>query len=202
MIQVLLAEDMPMIRSALAALLGLESDIEVVAEVGDGDAVLPAALRHRPHVAVLDVNLPGRDGVTAAQQLHEALPSCGTVILTSLNRPAVLRRALEARTSGLLLKEAPSDQLVDAIRRVASGARAIDPQLALDAWELGDNPLTKRETEVLRLTGQGADPKEIARTLFLSAGTVANYLATAAVKLNARNRIDAVRIASEAGWLS
>jgi two-component system response regulator DesR len=200
-IKVLLAEDMNMVRGALAALLGMESDIEVVAELESGDHILPTALAHRPDVAVLDIDLPGMDGLTAAGLLYERLPVCRCVILTSLSRPGNLRRAMAAHVAGFILKDAPADRLADAIRGVAGGRRVIDPQLALSAWDVAENPLTVREVEVLRLTANGAEPAEIAATLFLSLGTVRNYLTTTVTKLNARNRIDAIRIAREAGWL-
>jgi two-component system response regulator DesR len=198
---VLLAEDMNMVRGALVALLSMESDIEVVAELESGDAILPAALAHRPDVAVLDIDLPGMDGLTAAGLLYEKLPGCRCVILTSLGRPGNLRRAMAAHVAGFILKDAPPDRLADAIRGTAAGRRVIDPQLALSAWDVSENPLTVRELEVLRLTANGAEPAEIAAKLFLSPGTVRNYLTTAVTKLNARNRIDAIRIAREAGWL-
>ncbi|MGW3559703.1 response regulator transcription factor [Streptomyces sp. NPDC000963] len=201
MIRVLLAEDMHMVRGALVALLRLEPDITVVAEVENGDQVVPAALEHRPDIAVLDVNLPGTDGLTAAGMLHELLPSCGTLMLTSLGRPGMLKRALLMRVSGFLLKDAPPEQLAGAIRKVAAGERVVDPELVLSAWDHTQSPLTSRETEVLQLAAQGAQVSEIARALSLSAGTVRNYLTTIVSKLNARNRVDAIRIAQEAGWL-
>jgi two-component system response regulator DesR len=201
MIRVLLAEDMNMVRGALLALLQMESDIEVVAEVASGDDILPQALAHRPDVAVLDIDLPGINGLTAAGLLHEKLPSCRCLMLTSLGRPGNLRRAMAAHASGFILKDAPPDKLADAIRSVAAGCRVIDPQLAVATWDSSENPLTDREAEVLRLTAHGAEPSEIAAQLFLSPGTVRNYLTTTVTKLNARNRIDAIRIAHEAGWL-
>jgi two-component system response regulator DesR len=199
-VKILLAEDVHMVRGALVALLELEPDFEVVAAVDRGDRVVDAALEARPDVAVLDVDLPGVDGLTAAR-LHERLPGCRTLILTSLGRPGTLRRALAAHVTGFLLKDAPSDQLAHAVRSVAQGQRVIDPQLALSAWDCPDNPLSPRELEVLRLAAQGADAAEIAGSLYLSKGTVRNYLTTIVAKLNARNRIDAVRIAEEAGWI-
>ncbi|MER5741467.1 MULTISPECIES: response regulator transcription factor [unclassified Streptomyces] len=201
MIRVLLAEDMHMVRGALVALLQLEPDITVVAEVDDGDQVVPAALEHRPDIAVLDVNLPGTDGLAAAGALHELLPSCGTLMLTSLGRPGMLKQALLMRVSGFLLKDAPPDQLAGAIRKVAAGERVVDPELVLSAWDHTQSPLTNREAEVLRLAAQGAQVSEVARALSLSSGTVRNYLTTIVSKLNARNRVDAIRIAQEAGWL-
>ncbi|MFJ9521962.1 DNA-binding response regulator [Kitasatospora sp. NPDC101801] len=201
MIRVLLAEDMHMVRGALVALLGMEQDIEVVAEVDHGDSILPQALAHRPDIAVLDIDLPGVDGLTAATLLHEQLPSCRTLILTSLGRPGTLRRAMSARVGGFLLKDAPPAELAQAIRKVVAGERVVDPQLAMAAWDSGENPLTKREVDVLLMAAGGAEVVEIAAALFLSAGTVRNYLTTVVTKLNARNRVDAIRIAEEAGWL-
>lgn len=201
MIRILLAEDQHVVRGALVALLELEADLTVVAQTGRGDEVLPAALAHRPDVAVLDVDMPGLDGLAAAAQLQERLPECRTLILTGYGKPGHLRRALAAQVAGFLLKTAPPDQLVAAIRTVAAGQRVLDPELALTAWDLADNPLTPREIEVLRLTGGGAEAPEIAAQLFLTAGTVRNHLTAIVAKLSARNRTDAVRIAQEAGWL-
>ena len=200
-IRVLLAEDMHMVRGALVALLELEADIDVVAEVASGDDILPMALKHTPDVAVIDIDLPGIDGLTAASALHEQLPTCRTLILTSLGRPGTLRRALSARVGGFILKDAPSRELADAIRRVAAGHRVVDSNLALAAWDSAECPLTAREIDVLRLAADGAEAPEIAARLFLSTGTVRNYLSTIATKLNARNRVDAIRIATESGWL-
>jgi two-component system response regulator DesR len=200
-LRVLLAEDMNMVRGALVLLLSMESDIEVVSELERGDEIVDAALRHRPDVAIIDIDLPGMDGLTAAGRLREELPSCRTLILTSSDRPGMLRRALTVQVDGYLLKDAPPRELADAVRRVAAGHRVIDPQLALAAWSGMQTPLTERETEVLRLTAEGAEAKEIARRLHLSAGTVRNYLTTIVTKLNARGRVDAIRIARDAGWL-
>jgi two-component system, NarL family, response regulator DesR len=201
MIKVLLAEDMHMVRGALVALLSLEPDIEVVAQVASGDAILLAAQRHQPTVAVIDIDLPGVDGLTAAVELREKLPDVRVLILTSLGRPGTLRRALSARVGGFLLKDAPAAELADAIRSVAMGRRVVDAQLAFAAWETEDCPLTSREIEVLRMAADGADAVEIGSRLFLSAGTVRNYLTTIVGKLNARNRIDAIRVARDAGWV-
>ncbi|WP_194444057.1 response regulator transcription factor [Streptomyces calidiresistens] len=200
-VRILLAEDMLMLRRALVSLLELEVGIEVVAETDNGDSVLPLALEHRPDVAVLDIDMPGIDGITAARQLYEKLPECRTVILTTLGRPGTLRRALDARVSGFLIKDTDPDRLAAAIREVAAGGKVVDPGLALAALQLGDSPLSSRETEVLRLAAQGEDVQEIAGALFLSTGTVRNYLTTVVTKLNARNRMDAVRIARDSGWL-
>ncbi|MEV5704005.1 response regulator transcription factor [Actinoallomurus sp. NPDC052274] len=201
MIRVLLAEDMHLIRGALIALLALEPDLEVVAEVATGDAVLPAALEHRPDVAVLDVEMPGIDGLAAATALADRLPGCRTLILTALGRPETLRRALTAQVRGFMLKDSPPTELAGAIRRVAAGELVIDPQLAAAAITARPNPLTEREAGVLRLAAEGAELSEIAARLHLTKGTVRNYLGAIVTKLDARNRIDAVRIATEAGWL-
>lgn len=201
MIKVLLAEDMHMVRGALVALLDLESDIQVVAEVASGDEIVPTARKCRPDVAVIDIDLPGMDGLTAASLLHEKLPECRTLILTSLGRPGTLRRALSARVGGFILKDAPATELADAIRGVAAGRRVVDGNLALAAWDSGECPLTSREVEVLRMAADGADAVEIAARLYLSAGTVRNYLTTIVSKLNARNRVDAIRLARAAGWV-
>ncbi|MEU9022746.1 response regulator transcription factor [Actinomadura sp. NPDC048394] len=201
MINVLLADDHHVVRSALAALLSLEPDLTVVAEVERGDEVLAAARAARPDVAVLDVDMPGMDGLAAAAALHDALPGVATLILTGHGKPGHLRRALAANVRGFLLKTAPPDELAAGIRTVAAGGRVLDPKLALTAWDLADNPLTPRETDVLRLAAEGAEAPEIAERLHLSAGTVRNYLTAVVTKLNARNRTDAARIAREAGWL-
>ncbi|MBV6699890.1 DNA-binding response regulator [Kitasatospora aureofaciens] len=201
MIRVLLAEDMRILREALAGLLGLEEGIEVVAVLGSGDAIVATALVTRPDVAVLDIELPGLDGLSAAAELYERLPECRTLILTGVGRPGNLRRAMSARVAGFMLKDARPDDLVEAIRTVASGGRVVDPQLAFAALEVERSPLTERESDVLRLIAAGEEPPEIAAKLTLSYGTVRNYLASTVTKLNARNRIDAIRIASDAGWI-
>ena len=200
-IKVLIAEDVHMVRGALVALLRLESDIEVVAEVAGGNDIMPTARSTQPDVAVIDIDLPGKDGLTAAAELHEQLPNCRTLILTSLGRPGTLRRALAAKVGGFLLKDAPPDKLASAIRDVSIGRRVVDSDLALAAWDTADCPLTGREIEVLRMAADGANAVDIASRLYLSAGTVRNYLTTAVTKLNARNRVDAIRIAKESGWL-
>ncbi|XUL92255.1 response regulator transcription factor [Streptomyces galilaeus] len=201
MIRIMLAEDVHMIRGALVALLELESDFVVVADVERGDTIVPTAMEERPDVAIIDIDLPGLDGLSAAAQLHERLPACRCLILTSLGRPGTLRRALASKVSGFLLKDAPPKELAQAVRRVHAGQRVIDPQLAMDAWGGPESPLTDRELEVLRLTADGAEAAEIAATLHLSVGTVRNYLTTVVAKVNGRNRVDAVRIARESGWL-
>ena len=179
----------------------MEPDIEVVADVCTGDDVLPAALEHRPDVAVLDVQMPGMDGIDAAARILGRVPGCRTLILTQLARPEVLRRALVAGAAGFMLKDAPPAELAQAIRRVAAGERVVDPALAVAAIGTRESPLTEREAEVLRLAGEGDELKEIAARLHLARGTVRNYLGTVVTKLDARNRLDAVRIATEAGWL-
>ncbi|MFJ8827581.1 DNA-binding response regulator [Streptomyces sp. NPDC102467] len=201
MIRILLAEDMHMVRGALVALLDLEDDLKVVAELERGDEILGAAREHRPDVAIIDIDLPGLDGLSAAELLHQRLPECRALILTSLGRPGTLRRAMSAHVAGFLLKDAPPSELAQAVRRVVAGQRVIDPQLALAAWGGAESPLTSRETEVLQLAAQGTEPQEIAARLRLSVGTVRNYLTTTVTKLNARNRVDAIRIARDSGWL-
>ncbi|GAB2840413.1 response regulator transcription factor [Lentzea nigeriaca] len=201
MIRVLLAEDMHMVRGALIALLQLEQDIEIVAEVDTGDKIIPMVAKHRPDVAVIDIDMPVMDGLTAADEIRETMPEIRILMLTSLARPGTLRRALSLRVDGFLLKDAPPDQLADAIRDVMAGKRVVDSQLALAAWDSGACPLTDRELGVLKQAAKGADAAEIAKSLSLSVGTVRNYLTTIITKLNARNRIDAIRIADDAGWL-
>ncbi|WP_336209895.1 response regulator transcription factor [Nonomuraea sp. LPB2021202275-12-8] len=201
MIRVLLAEDVRILREALAGLLRLEDDMEVVAEVADGDGIVPAALDHRPDVAVLDIEMPKMSGLDAAAELTRRLPTCKTLILTAVGRPGNLRRGISAQVSGFILKDSRPEDLVSAIRIVAAGGRVIDPQLAYAALDASGNPLTDRELDVLRLTAAGASPREVAARLHLTYGTVRNYLASAVSKLSARNRVDAIRIATEAGWL-
>ena len=201
MIRVLLAEDQAMIRGALLALIGLESDMTVVADVERGDEVVGAARRTRPDVAVLDIDMPGIDGLSAAAVLRDELPETRILILTGLGQPGHLTRALEARVGGFMKKDAPSDELADAIRRVAKGQRFLDPDLVATALEIGTSPLTAREAEVLRVAADGGSTEEIGRQVYLSPATVRNYLSSSISKLGARNRIDAIRIAREAGWL-
>lgn len=201
MIKVLIAEDVHIVRGALAALLGIEHDLTVVAQIASGDQIVPAALNTRPDVAIIDVDLPVVDGLSAAEELKAKLPSCRTLILTGLGRPGTLRRALSVSVSGFLLKDTPSERLAQAVREVSAGRRIIDPQLALTAWDVGEMPLSGRELQVLRLAAGGAEPPEIAAIMHVSVGTVRNYLTKIVTKLNARNRIDAVRIATEAGWM-
>jgi two-component system response regulator DesR len=201
MIRVLIAEDMHMIRGALVALISLERDMEVVAELDRGDEIVSTALRTTPDVAVLDIELPGMDGLTAADRLHEELPECRTLVLTGLTQPGNLLRALEAHVRGFLLKDAPAQRLADGIRRVAAGERVLDPDLVAAALETGSSPLTAREADVLRTAETGIPTQEIARYLSLSPATVRNYLSNAISKVGARNRIDAIRIARQAGWI-
>jgi two-component system response regulator DesR len=201
MIRVMIAEDVRLLRETLGAVLALEDDLRVVAAVERGDDIVPAAQRSRPDVALLDIDLPGVDGLTAARLLGEQVPDCRTVILTGLTRPGHLRRALAAGASGFLLKHSPPQALIDGIRKVAAGERVVDPQVALAALETPDNPLPGREVEVLRLAATGAEPDEIAAALFLGVGTVRNYLSSAITRLDARNRVDAIRIATDQGWL-
>jgi two-component system response regulator DesR len=201
MIRVLLAEDQAMVRGALAALLGLEDDIEVVAEVARGDEVLPVALETRPDVALLDIEMPGGGGLSAARTLHERLRACRIVILTTFGRSGYLRQAMESGAVGFLLKDAPATELAIAIRRVAAGERVVDPELALAALSEGDNPLTKREREVLAVALDGASIAEIAARLVVSEGTVRNHISTAIQKLGAQNRMEAARLAEQKGWL-
>ncbi len=201
MIRVLLAEDQAMVREALATLLGLQPDIEIVAQVGRGDEVVPAALAAQPDIALLDIEMPGMDGLAAAAALHEQLPACKVLILTTFGRPGYLRRAMSGGAVGFLVKEAPAAQLAVAIRRAVAGERVVDPALAVAALSEGDNPLTEREREVLAETASGRSIADIAATLYLSEGTVRNYLSEAIQKLGARNRVDAARIAEQRGWL-
>ncbi|MGA5796628.1 response regulator transcription factor [Streptomyces cellulosae] len=201
MIRVLLAEDQAMVREALAALLGLEPDIEVVAQVARGDEVLAAARAHAVDVALLDIEMPGATGIEAAAELHRALPDLKLVVLTTFGRPGYLRGAMESGADAFLVKDAPAAQLADALRRVLAGERVIDPALAAAALAEGANPLTDREHEVLRAAADGSTNADLATTLHLSPGTVRNYLSTAIQKLAARNRTEAVRIARDKGWL-
>ena len=200
-IRVLIAEDQTMVRGALAALLALEEDIEIVAEVSRGDEVIPAALDSLPDVALLDIEMPGGNGLSAAAALKENLPSCRVVILTVFGRAGYLKRAMESRAVGFLVKDAPASELASAIRRVMAGERVVDPGLAAAALSEGENPLTGREREVLVASANGATIEEIAGKLYLSEGTVRNYLSTAIKKLGAKNRVEAARLAEKKGWL-
>ena len=202
MIRILIAEDQSLVRGAIVALLGLERDLEVVADVARGDEVVPRALATKPDVALLDIEMPGLDGLSAAAQLRTALPSCRTIVVTTFGRPGYLRRAMEAGASGFLLKDAPATQLADAIRRVHAGGRVVDPALALDALTEGTNPLSPREREVLSASLETATIAGLAQRLSLSEGTVRNHLSAAIQKVGARNRAEAARIAAEKGWLA
>lgn len=201
MIRVLIAEDMHLIRRALATMLSLADDIEVVAELDRGDQVVETALRTRPDVAILDIDLPGMDGLTAAARLHEQLPECQALVLTGLTQPGHLLRALKAHVRGFIGKDAQGDALVDGVRRVAKGERVIDPNLVAAAIETGASPLTQRETDVLRAAESGISTESIGAQLSLSPATVRNYLSNSIGKLGARNRLEAIRIARNAGWL-
>ncbi|WP_328902149.1 response regulator transcription factor [Streptomyces sp. NBC_00441] len=201
MIRLLLAEDQSMVREALAALLGLEPDIEVVAQVARGDEVLAAAREHSIDVALLDIEMPGMTGIEATARLREALPDVKVVVVTTFGRPGYLRRAMESGADAFLVKDAPASQLAEAVRKVLAGERVIDPGLAAAALADGANPLTDREREVLRTAADGSTNAEIAASLHLSQGTVRNYLSMAIQKLAARNRAEAVRMAREKGWL-
>ncbi|MFD9605444.1 response regulator [Streptomyces sp. NPDC057908] len=201
MIRLLLAEDQSMVREALAALLGLEPDIEVVAQVARGDEVLAAAHEHRIDVALLDIEMPGMTGIDAAAALRRELPAVKVVVVTTFGRPGYLRRAMESGADAFLVKDAPASQLASAVRKVLAGERVIDPTLAAAALADGASPLTDRERDVLRTAADGSTNAEIAATLHLSQGTVRNYLSMAIQKMAARNRAEAVRIAREKGWL-
>ncbi len=201
MIRVLLADDQALVRGALSAMLNLESDIEVVAEVGSGDEVVPTARQVNPDVALLDVQMPGKDGLTAAAELRDALPSCRVVICTTFGRPGYLARAMAAGASGFVVKDAPPEQLVDAVRRVHSGLRVVDPALAAESLARGASPLTDREQDVLRAASDGGTVADVAKTLHLSEGTVRNHLSAAIGKTGARTRAEAVRLAEDCGWL-
>jgi two-component system, NarL family, response regulator DesR len=200
-IRVLLAEDQAMIREALAALLSFEDDMEVVAQVGRGDEVAEAARQARPDVALLDIEMPGADGLTAAAALRQLDPGIKIVILTTFGRPGYLRRAMESGVSGFIVKDSPADKLAATIRKVLAGQRVIDPDLAAAALAEGSSPLTPREADVLAHSADGSTIAEIARTLYLSEGTVRNYLSSCIQKTGARNRAEAQRVAQERGWL-
>lgn len=201
MIRLLLAEDQSMVREALAALLGLEPDIEVVAQVARGDEVLAAAREHEVDVALLDIEMPGMTGIEATAELRRDLPGVKVVVVTTFGRPGYLRRAMESGADAFLVKDAPASQLAEAVRKVLAGERVIDPTLAAAALADGASPLTAREREVLRTAADGSTNAEIAAALHLSQGTVRNYLSTAIQKMAARNRAEAVRMAREKGWL-
>ncbi|HEY7394511.1 MAG TPA: response regulator transcription factor [Gemmatimonadaceae bacterium] len=201
MIRVLIAEDQAMVRGALVALLRLEGDIEVVAEVERGDDIVRVAQATTPDVALLDIELPGDDGLTAAKALRSAAPSCRVLMLTTFGRVGYLRRAMDGGAVGFLVKDAPAAELATAIRRAMRNERVVDPNLALSALSAGDNPLTPRERQVLAAAAEGSTVAEVAERLFLSEGTVRNHLSVAIQKLGARNRIQAASIAEHKGWL-
>jgi two-component system response regulator DesR len=200
-IRLLLADDQELVRSALRALLDLEDDFEVVASVGRGDEVAAAAVASRPDIALLDIEMPGLDGLAAAAVLAAEVPGARVIILTTFGRAGYLRRAMEAGAVGFVVKDAPAETLADAIRRVMKGERVIDPALAAATLAAGDSPLTARERDVLIASRSGTSIAEIARKLYLSEGTVRNYLSAAMSKTAARNRTDALRIADDRGWL-
>ena len=200
-VRVLLAEDQSMVPGALAALLSLEKDIEIVAEASRGDEVIPAALDALPDVALLDIEMPGGDGLTAAGELRKRLPSCRVIILTTFGRAGYLRRAMESGAVGFLLKDAPASELATAIRRAMDGERVVDLALAASALSEGESPLTERERDVLAVSANGATVEDVARMLYLSEGTVRNYLSTAIKKTGTRNRVEAARLAESKGWL-
>jgi two-component system, NarL family, response regulator DesR len=200
MIRVLIAEDQSMVRGALAALLDLERDIEVVAQAADGEEALRLALETKPDIVITDIEMPARTGLELAAELARIAPAIRVVIVTTFARAGYLRRALDANAAGYLLKDSPSNTLAYAVRNVHAGVRVIDPELAREAWTERD-PLTDRERQVLRLAGDGLTGAAIARTLELSEGTVRNYLSEAILKMGAANRTEAARIAREKGWL-
>ena len=201
MIRILLAEDQVMVREALANLLSLEPDLEVVAQVSRGDQVVDAARSARPDVALLDIEMPGEDGLTAAAALKRELPACRVLILTTFGRPGYLRRATDAGVRGFLIKDAPAAELAKSIRRAMAGERVIDPHLAVAALTEGATPLTAREQEVILASRRQPTVADIAAELHLSPGTVRNHLSAAMTKLGARNRAEALRIAEAKGWL-
>jgi two-component system, NarL family, response regulator DesR len=201
MIRLLLADDQALVRGAMAALLDMESDLKVVAEVGRGDEVVDAALAHAADVALLDVEMPGLDGVAAARALRTALPGCRVLMVTTFGRAGYLRQAMAAGASGFVVKDTPARQLADAVRRVHEGLRVVDPGLAAQSLAQGDSPLTERETDVLRSARDGGTVADIARDLTLSEGTVRNHLSSAIGKTGARTRAEAVRLAVDNGWL-
>jgi two-component system, NarL family, response regulator DesR len=201
MIRLLLADDQALVRGAIASLLDLEDDLEVVAQVGRGDEVLEAARASRADVALLDVEMPGLDGIGAARLLRAEFPSCKALVVTTFGRPGYVRLALEAGASGFVVKDTPSGQLADAVRRVAAGYRVVDPALAAESLAAGPSPLSARETDVLLAVRQGNSSSEVAAQLHLSEGTVRNHLSSAIGKTGARNAAEAARIAAENGWL-
>ncbi|MCE1180005.1 MAG: response regulator transcription factor [Micrococcales bacterium] len=200
-IRLLLADDQALVRGGLRVLLDLEPDLEVVAEVGRGDEVLTAARRSAPDVCLLDIEMPGLDGIDVAGLLHRELPSVRSLIVTTFGRPGYLRRALEAGASGFVVKDAPAKELAETVRRVHAGLRVVDPQLAADSLVEGNNPLSEREQDVLRAALDGATVSDIAGRLYLSSGTVRNYLSSAIGKTGTRTRVEAARAAQDHGWI-
>lgn len=200
-IRILLADDQALVRGALAALLDLEDDLEVVAEVGRGDEVLPAVERAHPDVCLLDIEMPGLDGLTVAELIAESANACRVLIVTTFSRPGYLRRALDAGVSGFLVKDTPARALADAVRRVHAGLRVVDPALATESLLGGPNPLTSREQDVLRAALTGAPVAGIAARVHLSAGTVRNHLSSAIGKTGTSTRAEAARAAQDRGWL-
>jgi two-component system response regulator DesR len=200
-IRLLLADDQALVRGAMAALLDMEPDLTVVAEVGRGDEVVAAAVQHKPDVALLDVEMPGLDGVAAARALRAALPACRVLMVTTFGRAGYLKQAMAAGASGFIVKDTPARQLADAVRRVHEGLRVVDPALAAQSLAQGDSPLTEREADVLRSARDGGTVADIARELHLSEGTVRNHLSSAIGKTGARTRAEAVRLAVDNGWL-
>ena len=200
-IRLLIADDQAMVRGALAALLDLESDLEVVGQVGRGDEVVDACREHRPEVVLMDVEMPGMDGIAASAVLRRAMPEVRVLVVTTFGRPGFLRRAMQAGVQGFVVKDTPATQLADAVRRVNEGLRVVDPQLAADSLAFGESPLTAREAEVLKAASDGGTVADIARTVHLSEGTVRNHLSSIIGKTGGRTRADALRIAEENGWL-
>jgi len=200
-IRLVIADDQALVRGALAALLGLEEDIEVVAELADGAGVVSAVLEHAADVTMLDVEMPGLDGISAAAAVRRAVPTCRVLMVTTFGRPGYLRRAMQAGASGFVVKDTPARQLAEAVRRVHSGLRVVDPMLAAESLTSGDSPLTEREVEVLKAASDGGTVADIAKAAMLSEGTVRNYLSAAMAKTGGRTRAEAVRLAHENGWL-
>ncbi|WP_061294946.1 response regulator transcription factor [Herbidospora cretacea] len=201
MIRVLLADDQALVRGALAAMLNLEPDITVVAQVGSGDEVLAAARATSPDLALLDVQMPGKDGLTVAEELHRELPDCRVLVCTTFGRPGYLTRAMAAGASGFIVKDASPEELADAVRKVHRGIRVVDPTLATESLVYGINPLTAREREVLTAVGAGNTIAEIAKLVHLTEGTVRNHLSAAIGKTGTRSRSEAAAVARERGWL-
>lgn len=201
MIRVMLADDQALVRGALAALLRLEGDMEVVAQVGRGDEVLAAAHQHRPDVVLMDVDMPGKDGLAATAELLKALPDTRVLVVTTFGRPGFLKRAMASGAHGFVVKDTPSEELAEAVRRVHAGLRVVDPALAADSLVFGDSPLTARETEVLQAAADGATVAVLAQRVHLSEGTVRNHLSQAMAKTSAGTRAEAVRVAADRGWI-